>query len=125
MSKKQEIKPCGCRAEGLTKAFALWQCAGCGFVQNAPRSARSKCRGGCGRVRGPNPKGFGHCGQDWPQGTLECSCGHGFDPVLDLGRLPHPEVEYLTESTERGYFRARDSFLRCVGCLELAPNGMD
>jgi len=119
MPKQSEFKPCGCKAEGLTKAFALWQCAGCGEVQRAPRSAKAKCCG-CGRAKGANPKGFGCCEQDWPESATCCGeCGHGFDPVMDLGRLPHPEVEYLTESTPRGDFRARDSFIRCVGCLAL------
>lgn len=129
MSKAKEFKPCGCKATGLTRAFALWLCAGCGHVQRAPRSAKAKCAGQkmvegvlvpCGRVKGANPKGFGCCEQDWPEGTAECgTCGTGFDPVMDLGRLPHPEVEYLTESCARGNFRARDSFMRCVGCLAL------
>ena len=98
--KPGQRKPCGCEPKGLTRALALWECAGCGHVQRAPRSARAKCAG-CGRVKGANPRDE------------------------EGNRLPHPEVEYLTETTERGYFRARDSFLRCVGCLKLAPNGMD
>jgi hypothetical protein len=150
MSTQPIFKPCGCAPQGLTRAFALWQCAGCGHVQRAPRSARAQC-GGCGRAKGANPRGFGHCGVDWLEGAGHCGdmahaasvppahraecrdplcggcwapCGHAFE-AGQAGRLPHPEVEYLTESDSRGYFRARDSFLRCVGCLELAPNGMD
>ena len=113
-----KTKECGCKAEGLTRGFALWECGGCGHLQRAPRSAKAACAG-CGRAKGANPKGFGHCGQDWPETATECGeCGHGFE-AIDLGRLPHPEVEYLTESCPRGNFRARDSFIRCVGCLTL------
>jgi hypothetical protein len=117
-----EKKTCGCLAGGLTKAFALWTCPGCGHLQRAPRSAKAVCAAeGCSRVKGANPKGFGCCGQDWAEGTDSCGeCGGAFDPVMDLGRLPHPDVDYLTETTARGEFRARDSFLRCVGCLALA-----
>ena len=121
MSKPKEIKPCGCKAEGLTRAFALWQCAGCGHVQRAPRSAKALC-GGCGRAKGANPRGAACHGHDVPTGVACPTCER---VACDEGRLPHPEVEYLTESCARGYFRARDSFLRCVGCLTLAPNGMD
>ena len=123
-------KPCGCEPKGLTRAFALWMCAGCGHVQRAPRRAGARCLGSfpdgtrCDRVKGANPVGFPCCGQDVRKGQACPDCGNEGDG-LDMGRLPHPEVEYLTESCERGYFRARDSFLRCVGCLELAPNGMD
>lgn len=124
MSNRPDTKPCGCPSQGLTRAFALWQCAGCGHVQRAPRSSRARCAG-CGRAKGANPQGFGHCGADWPETASHCGeCGHAFE-ACELGRLPHPEVEYLTETDSRGYFRARDSFLRCCGCLELAPNGMD
>jgi len=123
MPKAKATKPCGCEAKGLTRALALWVCSGCGTVQVAPRSAKGKCRG-CGRTKGPNPVGFGCCGQDVPEGSRCHICGRA-GGAEDMGRLPHPEVEYLTESCNRGYFRARDSFLRCVGCLELAPNGMD
>lgn len=91
----ETLKACGCKPEGLTRCFALWLCAGCGHVQRAPRSARAQCEG-CGRVKGPNP-------------------------VTAEGRQPHPEVEYLTETGPRGNFRARDGFLRCVGCLALVP----
>jgi len=118
MAKAKMFKPCGCKAQGLTRALALWECAGCGALQRAPRSAKAGCVG-CGRPKGANPKGFGHCGQDWPETASSCGgCGHGFD-AIDLGRLPHPEVEYLTESCPRGNFRARDGFVRCVGCLSL------
>lgn len=107
MPRPNEFKPCGCKAAGLTRAVALWECAGCGHLQRAPRSARARCAGtrpdgtACERVKGANPR----------------------DENGD--RLPHPEVEYLTEDNARGYFRARDSFLRCSGCLALAPNGRD
>jgi len=121
--KPGQPKPCGCEPKGLTRALALWECRGCGHVQRSPRSANARC-GGCGRVKGPNPRGFGCCGQDWPEGQPCGECGRAADPC-DVGSLPHSEVSYLTESCERGYFRARDSFLRCVGCLKLAPNGQD
>lgn len=121
MSKRPYLKPCGCKAEGLTRAFALWLCAGCGHVQRAPRSARASC-GGCGRAKGANPRGQACCGTDVEAGSPCGGCGQIGE---DQARLPHPEVEYLTEADSRGYFRARDSFLRCCGCLELAPNGMD
>jgi hypothetical protein len=39
-----------------------------------------------------------------------------------VARLPHPEVEYLTENVARGNFRARDGFRRCSGCLALEPD---
>ena len=147
MSKTPEFKACGCKVAGLTKAFALWLCADCGHCQRAPRSAKAKCVG-CGRAKGTNPKGFGCCQVDWSCEASHCGdlahqvsetpehldtcrngacggcwvpCQGAFEPIA-LGRLPHPEVEYLTESCERGNFRARDSFVRCVGCLALVVN---
>jgi len=117
MSKTSTIKPCGCAVGGLTVGFALWTCPDCGSLQRAGRASQ---RCACGRRKGPNPKGFGCCEQDWPEGTVACgSCGRTFDPVMDLGRLPHPEVDYLTETTTRGSFVARDGFSHCVGCLAL------
>jgi hypothetical protein len=112
-------KECGCRPDALTVGKARWLCAGCGLAQ-AAKGARQRCAQ-CNRSKGPNPKGFGCCEQDWPQGTAACGvCGSAFDPIMDLGRLPHPDVLYLTEDTLRGSFVARDGFRHCVGCLSLA-----
>lgn len=109
------LKPCGCRPDGLTRAFALWACAGCGAVQRAPRRKNAPCVG-CKRVQPPHPMGEGCHGHDVPAGERCPSCDR---VAAALARLPHPEVEYLTESCERGNFRARDGFVRCVGCLAL------
>jgi hypothetical protein len=108
-------KPCGCAPQGLTRAFALWACAGCGHVQRAPRKRGAACAG-CGRKQPPHPRGEGCHGHDVPVGARCPACAR---VAGDAGRLPHPEVEYLTESCERGNFRARDGFVRCVGCLAL------
>jgi hypothetical protein len=125
-------KACGCKPTGLTKAFALWLCAGCGHVQRDPRSYKARCQGiladgsQCERTRGRNPRGSACTAhnRDLAVGA-RCPVEGCLSVGEDMGRIPHPDVEYLTESCERGYFRARDSFLRCVGCLELAPNGRD
>lgn len=112
------LKLCGCRADGLTRAFALWACAGCGHVQKAARSPKATC-GGCGRAKPANPTGEGCHGHDVKAGDRCPSCERVAAPVA---RLPHPEVEYLTENVTRGNFRARDGFRRCSGCLALEPD---
>lgn len=112
------LKPCGCAAHGLTRAFALWQCAACGHVQKAQRSPKATC-GGCGRPKPPNPMGEGCHGVDVKAGE---ACPRCHKVAGAVARLPHPEVEYLTEDTKRGNFRARDGFRRCSGCLALEPD---
>jgi hypothetical protein len=112
------LKTCGCRADGLTRAFALWACAGCGHVQKAPRSPKARCAG-CGRARPASPMGEGCHGADVLAGERCPACERVAAP---LARLPHPEVEYLTETVARGNFRARDGFRRCSGCLTLEPD---
>lgn len=118
-----KLKGCGCRADGLTRAFALWACAGCGHVQRAPRGRGARgappACAGCRRAMPPHPMGEGCHGQDVRAGDKCPACERVAAP---LARLPHPEVEYLTENVARGNFRARDGFRRCSGCLALEPD---
>lgn len=109
------LKACGCRVDGLTRNVTVWQCEGCGKVQTAKRRICSHCA----RRKPDPPKGFGCCGEDWPEHRRACgTCGRLADPDLTFP-LPHPEHLYLSEDVERGTFEDRHGRRRCVGCLEL------
>jgi hypothetical protein len=114
------MKPCGCRADGLTQNVTLWCCSSCGECQSARR--RRCCNPDCGRVKPAKPMGYGCCGQDHDASITECvTCGIAFQ-AEDLAPLPHPEQEYYVVHNERGSFLDRREIRRCVGCLAPEPS---
>lgn len=134
-----EMKGCGCRSDGLTRATTLWECRGCGAVQGARKRRCAACK----RSKPAHPMGWGCCGVDWTgprcgEGrqspiplhrpgcrSLACEgcwqpCGRAF-AVEDRAALPHPEHVSLTEDVQRGSYVDRGGVLRCVGCQKQEP----